>query len=306
MSPVRVALALAAWSAAAYAALKPIESELRPSNGKAAIVYKTTAQGELKIDLYFPRDWRSSGRRPAIVFFFGGSCATGSPAQFAATAEYFASRGMVAASAEYRIASLHHTGPRECVEDAKSAIRWLRMNAPRLGLDPRRIAAGGGSSGATIAAFAAYNTTVQPEDERGAISCRPDALLLINPALGFGSSGKLTPEQKQAALGPLGAFIADWKVVGGGPPAILFFGTEDPLQDKAREFARQLIGAGARAEFFTAAGQQHAFYNRHPDSAWHALVLRQMDLFLASLGYLKGEPRVAIPAGATEALRREP
>src|SRR5690242_12278185 len=53
-------------------------------------------------------------------------CATGSPAQFATTAEYFATRGLVAASGEYRI------------EDGKSAIRSLRMNARRMGMTAKR------------------------------------------------------------------------------------------------------------------------------------------------------------------------
>ena len=212
---------------------------------------------------------------------------------------------MVAASAEYRIESIHHTPPRACAEDGKSAIRWLRMNAPSLGIDRSRVAAGGGSSGATIAAFAAYNTTFEPDDEDSSISSKPDALVLINPAFGFSDDrSRLTPEQRQAAEGPLGALIASWKVTKGGPPAILFFGTEDPLQDKAREFARQLIAAGTRAEFYTAAGQQHAFFNRFPDSPWHALVLRQIDLFLASLGYLQGDPTIAIPADAMVTLQK--
>ena len=114
------------------AALKPLETEIRPVDSKAVAVYKTTPQGDLKINLYFPPNWKTSDRRPAIVFFFGGSCATGSPAQFAATAAYFAGRGMIAAAPEYRIASIHHTFPERCIEDGKSGIRWLRMNARHL------------------------------------------------------------------------------------------------------------------------------------------------------------------------------
>jgi hypothetical protein len=56
-------------------------------------VYKTTPQGDLKIN---PPKWNPSDRRPAIVFLFARSCATGSPAQFVPTAEYFAVRGLVA------------------------------------------------------------------------------------------------------------------------------------------------------------------------------------------------------------------
>ena len=305
MLSLRFASVLLSLAGAAGGALKPLDADIHPAGNKAAIVYKTTPQGDLKINLYFPTDWKAADRRPAIIFFFGGSCAVGSPAQFTATAEYFATRGLVAASAEYRIESVHHTPPQRCAEDGKSAIRWLRINARHLGIDAGRLIAGGGSSGGSIAAFAAYNTTFEPDDEDGSISSKPDALVLINPAFGFSDDrSRLTPEQRQAAEGPLGAFIASWKVIKGGPPAILFFGTEDQFQDKARDFARQLIAVGTRAEFYLAAGQQHAFFNRFPDSPWHALVLRQIDLFLASLGYLKGDPTVSIPADSKVVLEK--
>jgi len=177
------------------------------------------------------------------------------------------------------------------------------MKAPRLGIDPKRVIAGGGSSGGTIAAFAAYNTTFAPRDEDDSVSCSPDALVLINPAFGF-PDHDLTPEQSAAAKGPIGEFISSWTVGRTGPPAILFFGTQDPLQDKARDFARQLAAAGIRTEFYTAEGQTHGFFNRSDTSSWHALVLRQIDRFLSSLGYLHGEATVAIPADRTAVLRK--
>lgn len=279
-----------------------IDADLEPRDHEAAVVYKTTPQGDLKMNLYFPDGWAKADRRPAIVFFFGGSCATGSPAQFASTAAYFAMRGLVAASAEYRIESVHHTDLRACAEDSKSAVRWFRVNAPRLGVDPTRVIAGGGSSGASIAAFVAYNSNFAPDDEDSSVSSSPDALALINPAFGF--PDRLTPEQTAAAKGPIGAFITGWKVTAGGPPAILIFGTEDPLQEKALDFARQLAAAGTRVEFYTAEGQKHGFFNRSDSSPRHAVVLRQIDLFLASLGYLRGDPTARIPAGATVALRK--
>ncbi|MGH9795545.1 MAG: alpha/beta hydrolase [Candidatus Acidiferrales bacterium] len=226
----------------------------------------------------------------------GGSCATGSPAQFATTAEHFPTRGLVAASAEYRIESVHNTPPERCVEDGKSAIRWLRMNARYLGINARSVSAGGGSSGASIAAFAAYNTEFESDDEDRSISPKPNALLLLNPAFSCPPG--------QSSQGAPCAVMANWKVTKGGPPAILSYGTEDPLQDAGRVFARQLIAAGTRAEFYTAAGQQHAFFNRFPDSPWHTLVLRQIDLFLASLGYLQGDPTIGFPAGTAVRLQK--
>ena len=96
------------------------------------------------------------------------------------------------------------------------------------------------------------------------------------------------------------AFIASWKVIKRGRPAILFFGTEDQFQDKARDFARQLIAAEPAPIFIwrrptdLAAGQRHAFFNRFPNLVWHALLLRQIDLFLTSLAYLKGDPNAVL------------
>ena len=297
MHALLAVFALLSVTGAASAALKPIEYDIHPVDNKAVAVYKPTPQGDLKINLYFPPKWKSSDRRPAIVFFFGGSCATSSPAQFAATAEYFAARGLVAAAPEYRIESVHHTSPERCIEDGKSAIRWLRMNAQHLGIDTLRLIAGGGSSGASIAAFAAYNTAFEPQDEDRSVSAAPNALVLLNPAFGCPPG--------QSSPGAPCAVMESWKVTQAGPPTILFYGTKDPLQGGGRDFTQRLIAYGTRAEFYTAEDQPHGFFNRFPDSPWHALVLRQIDEFLTSLGYLKGNATVGIPAGSTATLRKE-
>src|ERR1700681_996477 len=185
MTHTKILLALLVLAPAAHSALKPTDGAITPVDNKTVAVFKTTPQGDLKMNLYFPKDWKSTDHRPAIVFFFGGGFVAGSPVQFTTKAEYFASRGMVAASAEYRIGNTHHTGPEKCIEDAKSAVRWLRVNSRNLGVDPARVIAGGGSAGGTDAPFAAYNTTYEPEGEDMSVSSKPDALVLYNPALGF-------------------------------------------------------------------------------------------------------------------------
>jgi acetyl esterase/lipase len=295
------AISALALAPASRAELKPIDDAFTVSENKSAAVFKTTPQGELKIHLYFPKDWKSSDHRAAIVFFFGGGFVNGTPGQFTTTAEYFASRGMVAASSEYRIRNRHHTEPEASIEDAKSAVRWLRANAARLGIDAGRVLAGGGSAGGTCAAFAAYNTSYEPEGEDASISSKPNALALYNPALGFGhDTSQFQPEQLK-----MSGFLSAWKVTSGGPPAILFFGTEDALLERARDFAGKMQQAGNRVELYTAAGQKHGFFNDRPGSPWHALVVRRTDLFLASLGDLQGPPTIPPPADTTAALKRE-
>jgi len=273
-------LFLAMVTSAGFAALKPVETTLAPEGGKSVAVFKTTPQGELKIHLYFPTDWKASDRRPTIVFFFGGGFVNGDPKQFTTKSEYLASRGMVAASAEYRIKNKHQTSPEISIADAKSAVRWLRVNAASLGIDTHRVLAAGGSAGGTCAAYTAYNSTFEPDDEDTTVSSKPDALVLYNPA--FGKQG----------------FLSEWKVSKGGPPAILFFGTDDALLAPAREFVARMEAAGNRADMYTAAGQKHGFFNDRDGTPWHAVTLRQTDLFLTSLGYLKGEPAIDPPANA--------
>ena len=69
-------------------------------------------------------------------------------------------------------------------------------------------------------------------------------------------------------------------------------------------FAKRMAAAGNRVEFYTAAGEKHGFFNDRGGTPWHALTLQQTDVFLTSLGYLKGKPSVVIPAGTTVALTR--
>jgi acetyl esterase len=298
---IKLLLAILILVPAAHSALKPTGGAITPLDNKSVAIFKTTPQGDLKINLYFPKDWKSTDRRPAIVFFFGGGFVSGTPAQFTTKAEYFATRGMVAASAEYRIGNKHHTGPEKCIEDAKSAVRWLRVNARNLGVDPGRVVASGGSAGGTDAAFTAYNTTYEPDGEDMSVSSRPDALVLYNPALGFaGDTSQLKPEQLK-----LRDFLLAWKVTKGGPPAILFFGTDDNLLAGARIFVQKMIASGNRAELYTAAGQKHGFFNDRGGTPWHAVTVRQTDLFLSSLGFLNGQPAIPLPADTQAALTKD-
>jgi acetyl esterase/lipase len=56
------------------------------------------------------------------------------------------------------------------VGDVKRAIVWLRQNAERFQIDPKRIVVGGGSAGGHLALLAAYapdHTDLTPDDVRG-------------------------------------------------------------------------------------------------------------------------------------------
>jgi acetyl esterase/lipase len=254
-------------------------------------VYRKTPQGELRMHLYYPPDWKASDQRPAIVFFFGGGWKNGSYLQFVPQAQYLASRGMVAACADYRIESKHKTTPDACVEDAKSAVRWLRANASKLGIAPERIVASGGSAGGHLAAATALVEDFDAKDDDLKISCKPNVLALYNPALNL-SKGKVVDASGNDISR---AFSPTLFLKKGAPPAILFFGTADKLLAQGEEFLTKSKELDNSAVLYTAADMPHGFFNRSP---WLEVTTKKLDEFLVSQGYLKGDATVQVPEGA--------
>ena len=152
-------------------------------DGARVETYKNVGETQLSLHIFEPPASAGSAKtsRPAIVFFFGGGWTSGSPAQFEQHCRHLAARGMVAIAADYRVASRHQAKPVDCVADAKSALRYVRANAARLGVDPRRIAAGGGSAGGHLTAAIATVPGFDAPGEDAKISAVPNALALFNP-----------------------------------------------------------------------------------------------------------------------------
>ena len=256
-------------------------------------VYKKTPQGDLKIYVYYPKDWKDSDKRPGIVFFFGGGWSAGETNQFSVQSVYLASRGMVAACADYRVKSRHKVNPDKCVEDAKSAIRWFRANAASLGVDPDRIAASGGSAGGHIAACTALTTGLEAPGEDLSISSKPNAMVLYNPALSFLSgTGNFrkrmlerldNDEQLARQISPTLHLTKDT------PPALLIYGTKDFLLNQGEEWMAKANQIGHRSEMYLVEGKCHSFFNWSPSLEKSTY---RVDEFLASIGYLQGSPTV--------------
>jgi acetyl esterase len=252
-------------------------------------IYKKVGGHELKLHIFNPDGHKAGDQRPAIVFFFGGGWNGGSPTQFYPQSEYLASRGMVAISAEYRVKNRHKTSPLECVKDGNSAICWVRAHAGELGIDPKKIAAGGGSAGGHVAAAIGTTKGIVEEGEDSTVSSRPDALVLFNPVFDNGPKGYGHDRVK-----------AYWKKISPfhnldktTPPTIVFLGTKDKLIPVAtgEKYRDTMKGLGARCDLHLYDGEPHGFFNK---SKYHETVF-EADRFLASLGFLKGEPTIGHP-----------
>ena len=265
-----------------------------------AEIYKSVGDVKLNIYIFEPPDHRSADKRPAIVFFFGGGWRSGSPQQFVPQCRYLASRGMVAFAADYRVASRHNVKVVDCVRDAKSAIRWVRANAERLGVDPNRIAAGGGSAGGHLAAATALLPEFDEAGEDRRISSRPNALVLFNPALVLapveGSPFPRNLAELRERLGAEPQAVSPYHHINkGAPPTIIFHGKADTTVPyrTVELFAQRMLEVGNRCELVGFEGQTHGFFNygRGDNKAYYE-TLRKTDEFLAALGYLSGPPRL--------------
>ena len=260
--------------------------------GATEVAYKEVGDTELKLWVFSP-EGEASAPRPAIVFFFGGGWRSGSPTQFVPQSQYLADRGMVAIVADYRVASRHGTQAKDCVEDARDAMRFLRKESERFGIDPNRLAAGGGSAGGHIAACLG----VLEADK----ASRPNALALFNPACVLAPLDGESPwtENRKAELTErMGvdpeALSPAHHVTDKAPPAVIFHGKADSTVPyaTAEAFARKMEEAGVACVLHGYEDEGHGFFNagRKSKSGGRPaleLTLEQLDAFLVELGWLE-------------------
>lgn len=118
----------------------------------------------LTLDLYVPAR-PVSGGAPVIIYVHGGGWTSGHTRHSGAFENWpgvlasLAGRGYVVASLNYRLSGEAPSPAAE--QDVKSAVRWLRTNASRFGIDKQHIGIWGGSAGGQLAALAGTSCGVQ-------------------------------------------------------------------------------------------------------------------------------------------------
>lgn len=214
------------------------------------IKYKQTVQGELYMYLLRPISKRKK-MLPAILYFSGGGWIGGSVESQIANPAWFRDHGIIGIQADYRVKSRQGTTPIECIEDAKSAVRYIRTHAKKLGIDTNKIIVAGGSAGGHIAACT-FIEGGDAKDEDLKVSSKPNILVLHNPVLGEGFGMEffiLHPE-----------FSPVLNINKGWPPTILSNGTKDdttPIQT-AEKFTKLMIEAGNICELITVKDAAHS------------------------------------------------
>ncbi|WP_291964965.1 alpha/beta hydrolase [Maribacter sp.] len=122
---------------------------------KESITYKEIGNTLLKLHLFTSN---KEEKKPVIVFFHPGGWISGSPSFFFEKAKMFSSLGYHTVCVQYRLANLKTTTPKDCLNDSKDALRYLKQNKEKLNLDMSKLFLIGYSAGGHLALMTQLNT----------------------------------------------------------------------------------------------------------------------------------------------------
>lgn len=255
------------------------------------LLYKQIDSTKLYLEVYYPENMDTTKVYPAMVFYFGGGWNGGSRSQFAHQASYLSKRGLVCFLADYRIKNKHNATPFQCLEDAKSAMRFIRKNAELFHINPSKIIGSGGSAGGHLAAATALLDGYNSVKDDLSISCKPNALVLFNPVIDNGPSGYGFDRIDNEYL----TFSPLHNIKSNTPPTLFLLGTKDHLVPvkTAESYKTEMEKLGNRCDLKLYKDGVHGFFNyKFFDN--YKKTLEATDSFLQSLGYLLKDPKITI------------
>ncbi|MDY6999549.1 MAG: alpha/beta hydrolase, partial [Actinomycetota bacterium] len=209
-----------------------------------------------------------------LVFYHGGGQVIGSLDSHDDLCREICRAGAVhVLSVDYRLAP-EHPAPAGA-EDAYAAYRWAAEHARELGADPHRIAVGGDSAGANLAAL----VSLRARDEGQPL---PALQLLVYPVVNYQAqtrsktlfardffltrrdldwfSAHYLGDSECAADDPrVSPLLAD--DLSGLPPALLVTAGFDPLRDEGRQYADALRAAATPVDHREYGEVVHGFAN---------------------------------------------
>ncbi|MFC1538913.1 alpha/beta hydrolase [Candidatus Latescibacterota bacterium] len=266
-----------------------------------SIVYKKTGDYELKLYVFFPDGFSPGDKRTGIIWIHGGGWRGGNPQMFFSHCRYYAARGAVGISVQYRLVRDNGPTVSDCIRDCKSAMRFIRGHAQALGIEPSRIAVMGDSAGGHLAACMGVMEGFNDIGDDTSVSAAANAMVLYNPVVDlaierwmplFRPEGSSTVEELARSASPINFIGSD------EPPCMILHGFSDTVvsAEQAIDFSRKMIESGNRCDLMLLGETGHAFvipdYTAPEDTVVRAI--RAGDEFLVSLGLLDGRPSLNV------------
>lgn len=229
-----------------------------------------TSAGPLPVRIYRPNA-TSDTPMPALVYFHGGGWVFGNLDSHDRLCRSLCNQsGHVVISVDYRLAPEHKFPA--AFDDAVASLRYVEAHAGELGIDPKRIAAGGDSAGGSIVAAAAIEMR-----DRGGPALTLQVLLYPVTDLRMNSdsyrrlgTGYMLTAQRMKFFADHYLRSAqdalDWRAspllakdLSRLPPALVITASHDPLVDEGEAYAKRMRGASVEVEYECVPGVIHGF-----------------------------------------------
>ncbi len=224
-----------------------------------SFTYKNVEGRELKIEAFIPA--QSAEKSPCLIFIHGGGWKAGTTKTSLKWCRYLSELGCATFTVNYRLSDEDKgIKPSTCLEDVKSAVRWVRENADRFNIDVNRIAFSGTSAGGHLAAACATVKGFNAPEDNLDTSCLPNVLLLHSPVIDNGPGGYGYDRVK--------AFWEDFSPVHNLheqlPPTCMLLGDKDPLIpfESAIKVAEAVKKSGSDIEFYVFEGKGHGLFSQ--------------------------------------------
>ncbi|HTL51126.1 MAG TPA: alpha/beta hydrolase [Planctomycetota bacterium] len=293
LSLLMLGFAVANWSCAPETGALVVQTPKEAIPVKPKIeVYKKIGDIELNVHTFRAP---GEGAHPCVIWFFNGGWGGFDATKVYAHSEYLNSRGVTSIAAEVRVRGKHKTSPREAILDGRSAVRWVRSHAAELGVDPQRIAVSGSSAAGVLSACTVLLDGLEgwddPADDQQ-VSARPNAAIPLCACFDSTLSKRL-----EIFGGVEGALKSSpmHHVAAGAPPMLVIHTRDDESVPftHAVKFAELSRAAGNRCDLVLWDEGGHGFFGYWDGkNKCFFETLRAMDIFLASLGWVKGDPTI--------------
>jgi acetyl esterase/lipase len=246
--------------------------------------YKKIGNYSLDIHIFGQGRGVENNKKPAIVFFHGGSWSEGQASWHFEACRKYAAKGWTACSVEYRIYGAQGTLPFAAVMDARSAIRWLREHGNELGIDTGRIVVTGNSAGGHLALATALADHWNEKTDHLKFSPVPN-LILVNSGVYDLTDEKTAWIRKDLSNKKLAQQISPNNLVRKHlPPMLLIHSAADQNVPyaSAQKFVSLMRAAGNKVEFKSLQDGGHFIFD-HPKYTPAVFAWRKE--FLHTLGY---------------------
>jgi len=247
------------------------------------IEYSNPDDQHLKLNLARPK--KIDGRAPAVLCIHGGGFRAGRRERWDKLCRQLAERGYVAATVTYRLAPKYQFPA--AVHDVKAAVRWLRANADKYHIDPRRIGVVGDSAGGHLAQFLGVTGRVKRFEGPGENAQQSSSVQCVVNYYGpsdftksYGKSvdaGEVLPlwfggDLKKELRRHILASPLNW-VTPNAAPTLLLHGSKDPYVaiEQAEWIHERMKAAAVQVQLLRLEGAGHGFRGKHLEQAESAM-----------------------------------